>query len=124
VSDGLQFINSYTGLAPGTAAGGLAITQPPSGTGEFLYVANQEAGSISIYIVSPSNGLLSGPMQATQASLGGPTSITIDSTGSFLYVTNQNSNTITQFTISSNSGALTNPVSVNTGNLPQFSAIP
>ncbi|MFZ0687024.1 MAG: beta-propeller fold lactonase family protein [Terriglobales bacterium] len=80
----------------------------------FLYAANSEGNTISIFSVAPDGTLtLTGtPVQAGD----GPNGMAIDPTGSYLLVTNNFSNNIYVYQINSSTGALTpvgSPVPAN-----------
>jgi 6-phosphogluconolactonase (cycloisomerase 2 family) len=117
----LTFQTSYPTSASGTPAVGLAIAAPTNGN-RFLYVANQSAGTLSLYTMSPSTGLLTQPILAASG-LSSPTGLAADPSGSFLYVTNQTAASVTKYTIDATAGGLTNPISVATGNSPMYIAI-
>jgi len=117
----LVFQISYPTSATGTPAVGLALAAPSNGN-RFLYVANQSAGTLSLYTMSSSSGLLTQPILAASG-LNGPTGLAVDSSGKSLYVTNQSGATITRYTIDTSGGGLTNSASVATGNGPAFMAI-
>ncbi|HKV56078.1 MAG TPA: beta-propeller fold lactonase family protein [Candidatus Binataceae bacterium] len=106
---------------------GLAIASIPGGN-EYLYVANQTANSISLYIVNSSTGLLTSA-GLVFTSLALPTGLAVGTSsaggaGPFLYVADQNAAEVIQFTINTINGSLSNPVSIASGNGPQFLAIP
>jgi 6-phosphogluconolactonase (cycloisomerase 2 family) len=123
----LTLVQVYPTTSPGTPSIGLAIAAP-SGGNEFLYTANQSAGTISIYGVSPTTGALTTPAVAVSG-LSNPTGIAIDPTGMSLYVTNQTTGTISTYSINGTSGALTavgTPIQTetsNTNSTPLFIAI-
>jgi 6-phosphogluconolactonase (cycloisomerase 2 family) len=123
----LTLVQVYPTTSPGTPSIGLAIAAP-SGGNEFLYTANQSAGTISIYGVSPTTGALTTPAVAVSG-LSNPTGLAIDPTGLSLYVTNQTTGTISTYTINATTGALTalgNPIATetsNTNSTPLFIAI-
>jgi len=85
----------------GTSPTGLALLPLKN----FLYAANSNADTISIYKVNPDGTLtLTGtPIQAGN----GPNVAVIDPSGSFLLVTNNFSDNISVYSINSSSGALT-----------------
>ena len=85
----------------GTSPNGLALA--PSR--KFLYVANAQADTISIFNVL-GDGTLSLTGTATQAG-SGPHSAVIDPSGNYLLVTNSFSNNVSVFSIDAGSGALT-----------------
>lgn len=86
-------------------------------SGEFLYVGNNGAGTISQYSVNASNGGLS---LAGEIQVGNPTFLDIDPSGQFLLIVGESSNTLSVFKIASTAGALT--LSGNT-NLPAGSGV-
>jgi 6-phosphogluconolactonase len=123
----LTLVQVYPTTSPGTPSIGLAIAAP-SGGNEFLYTANQTAGTISIYGVSPATGALTTPA-VIATGLSNPTGLAIDPSSMSLYVTNQTTGTISTYTIDATSGTLTavgNPIpteSSNTNSTPLFIAI-
>jgi 6-phosphogluconolactonase len=123
----LTLVQVYATNAPGTPAIGVAIAAP-SGGNEFLYVANQSANTISIYVVTPTTGVLTLPNVAVSG-LSAPTGLAVDPTGAFLYVTNQTTGTISTYAINNTNGVLTavgSPIATeqsNTGSKPMFIAI-
>jgi len=100
-SNGMVKAADETPQVPGTSPHGLALL--PSK--KFLYVANSQANTISIFSVG-SNGTLS--LTGTPINAGsGPAAAIIDPSGRYLLVTNSFSNDISVFSIDSSSGALT-----------------
>jgi 6-phosphogluconolactonase len=104
----LMQINSLTGEittvaqtpeVAGTSPLGLALLK------KFLYVANSEANTISLFNIA-GDGTLSQNGSPTQAG-SGPHAVAIDPSGKYLLVSNSFSNDISVFSIDSGSGALT-----------------
>jgi hypothetical protein len=83
----------------GTAPQGLALMN------KFLYVANTQANSISLFNIATDGSLSqSGPATPTAS---GPYALVIDPTGKYLLVSNSLSGNVSVFSIDSSSGALT-----------------
>lgn len=99
-----------TKIAPTTAAAPSSVVVHPSG--RFLYAANQNTNTISLFTINSTTGALTEvlPRTALVTPSGGvglaPAVMTMDSAGSFLFVGNQVTNDIWVFSIGS-SGALT-----------------
>jgi 6-phosphogluconolactonase len=122
----LSFVTSIGTSSPNTPAVGLALATTPS-SNLFLYVANQSANTVSIFLVNAGTGMLT-LRGATSAILSAPTGVVVDPLGQFAYVTNQNSGTVTQFSIDSTMGTLrlvqtkSTESPANAGSGPQFMA--
>lgn len=123
-NSGLQLVSAYSGIAISSPVGGLAIAEPnASGGFFFLYASNATPGTLSLYVGSTTDGTLS--TVATAASgLQTPMGIAVEGTNSFLYVANSTANTMSQLAISSSTGGLSIVASTNTGNTPEYIAIP
>jgi 6-phosphogluconolactonase len=98
---GVVTTGSQTPQVSGTAPHGLALLPH-----KFLYVANSQANTISVYAIA-SDGSLN--LSATPTPVGGtgPDNAVLDSSGQYLFVTNSFSANISVFSINSSSGALT-----------------
>jgi 6-phosphogluconolactonase len=73
-------------------------------SGQFLYVGNNGAGTVSEYSVNSATGALT---PGNVAQVGNPTFLQIDSSGQFLIIVGESSNTITVDKINSTSGDIT-----------------
>jgi 6-phosphogluconolactonase (cycloisomerase 2 family) len=99
-----------TELAPSTAASPSSVVVHPSN--HFLYAANQNTNTISLFKINSTTGALTEvlPRTALVTASGGvglsPGVMTMDSTGTFLFVGNQVTNDVWVYSIGS-SGALT-----------------
>jgi 6-phosphogluconolactonase (cycloisomerase 2 family) len=119
---------AFQTLGTGSPAGGLVFALPTPTTA-FLYVANPNPSTISIYPFNTVNGVLSLP--AIVSGLSTPNGLAVDSPSSAtaLFAANTADGTISGFTISSFNGGLTfvgssateNPA--NNGSSPQFIAV-
>ena len=111
---------AISGLQVNTANGVLGTLQPFVGNassapravttalGKYLYVANQNANTVSAYAISASTGALTAI--ASYATGVGPRSLVADATGKFLYVANFADASISAFSINATTGVLT-PIS-------------
>ena len=110
-----------TKIAPTTAAAPSSVVVHPSN--RFLYAANQNTNTISLFTINSTTGALTEvlPPTALVTASGGvglsPAVMTMDSAGSFLFVGNQVTNDIWVFSIGS-SGALTFVSSAQVGASP------
>jgi 6-phosphogluconolactonase (cycloisomerase 2 family) len=115
----LTLVQVYPSTSPGTPSIGLAIADPNgSSSNEFLYTANQSAGTISLYVATPANGALTLPV-VVATGLSNPTGLAVDPAGMFLYVTNQTTGNISTYSINAANGALTvvgSPIPTETSN--------
>ncbi len=99
-----------TAIAPSTAASPSSVVVHP--TNDFLYAANQNTNTISLFKINPQTGSLTEvlPRTALVTSSGGvglsPGVMAMDSSGKFLFVGNQVTNDIWVYSIGP-SGALT-----------------
>jgi 6-phosphogluconolactonase (cycloisomerase 2 family) len=105
----------------GTQAAGLAFALTPSG-GTFLYAANPDTGSVSIY--SFAGGVLTAGLPLT--GFGTPTGLAVDnpSDAANLFVTDAGNGTITELSINSTTGALTTSGSSPTENPANSASAP
>jgi 6-phosphogluconolactonase len=90
--------------------------------GRFAYVANlgsnaSDLGTISMFTIDPSTGILAPTTPPMVATGFLPQGIGIDPSGKFVYTANSDDNTISMFTINASTGVLTptNPPSVAAG---------
>ena len=100
-STGAISVGTQTPQVQGTSPNGLALL--PSK--KFLYVANSQGNTISIFSVA-GDGTLSATGTPVPAGAG-PHSAVIDSTGQYLLVTNSFSNDVSVFSIDPSAGGLT-----------------
>ena len=92
----------------------LAVAQDPyRHADQFAYVADEDSGKVSGYVVNNATGKLT-PIEGSPFTTGksGPTSVAVDPAGRFLYATNQYSgnNDVAGFVIDCGTGKLT-PIS-------------
>jgi 6-phosphogluconolactonase len=110
-----------TKIAPTAAASPSSVVVHPSN--RFLYAANQNTNTISLFTINSTTGALTEvlPRTALVTSSGGvglsPAVMTMNSAGSFLFVGNQVTNDVWVFSIGS-SGALTFVSSATLGSGP------
>jgi 6-phosphogluconolactonase (cycloisomerase 2 family) len=84
--------------------------------GSFVYVANQQSATLSVFTVDHTTGALTAGTAVETGS--GPRSVTVDPSGRFAYVANFDSDTVSVFTITPSTGALTAGTAVATGSGP------
>jgi 6-phosphogluconolactonase len=105
----LMSINTLTGVLTSVAQTPNVLGTSPNGlaiySNKYLYVANSEANTISLFTIA-SDGTLSQNTTPTPCG-SGPNSAIVDPSGQYLLVTNYFSNNISVFSIDSSSGALT-----------------
>jgi 6-phosphogluconolactonase (cycloisomerase 2 family) len=101
-----------------TGPSALAITGAASGSGNFLYVANQFTDTVSSFRYDPASGTLTRLSPFSVAAGTDPAALVLSPDSAFLYVANSGSNDISAFSTcavaSSNCGSangLLNPVS-------------
>ena len=80
--------------------------------GRFAYVANLgsnvvDAGTISMFTINSTTGVLTATTPATVATGFLPQGIGIDPLGRFVYTANSDDNTVSMFTVNSSTGVLT-----------------
>jgi 6-phosphogluconolactonase (cycloisomerase 2 family) len=115
-----------TKIAPTTAASPASVVVHPSN--HFLYAANQNTSTISLFNINSGTGALDEvlPRTALVTSSGGvglsPAVMTMDSGGKYLFVGNQITNDIWVYSIGS-SGALTFVSSAQMGGSPDSLAL-
>jgi len=105
-----------------------AVTVHPSG--KFAYAVNEDDGTVSMFNIDSTTGVLTPTMPATVFAGAIPFDITVDPSGKFAYVPNNDSggvmtDGIYQYTIDSVTGVLTqnNPPAVAAGNSPTSVAV-
>ena len=119
---------ALTATTPATVATGSTSGEPqPEGLagdplGRFAYVANiisnaTDNGTISMYTVDPSTGVLAPTTPATVPTGFYPQGIAISPNGQFVYTANSDGNSVSMFAIDPNTGNLTptTPASVAAG---------
>jgi 6-phosphogluconolactonase (cycloisomerase 2 family) len=93
----------------GTGPTGIAIDP----TGSFLYVSNENDGTVSAFTISSVDGSLTfiATYTSTTTSLpsASPSALAIDPSGQFLYVANGDSGSVTEFPITAGTGVLGAP---------------
>jgi 6-phosphogluconolactonase (cycloisomerase 2 family) len=99
------------------------VTSDPSG--RFLYVTDQDNGSVSSFKINSTTGTLTPTTPAGISSGAYPFKVTLDPSGKFAYVPDENSNYIWMFTVDSNTGVLTpnQALAVSAGNQPGWVAV-
>jgi 6-phosphogluconolactonase (cycloisomerase 2 family) len=106
--------NSVTFNVATGGVGPKALAVDP--TGKFAYVANEGcpdafAGSVSMYTINPSSGLLTSVGQPVTTGDFGADSVAVDPSGKFVYVANwgegDTAGSVSMYTINPGSGALT-----------------
>jgi DNA-binding beta-propeller fold protein YncE len=110
-----------TGVNNGFNAESMAID--PMGT--FLYVANlgsnaTAAGTISMFTINPTTGVLTATSPAMVAAGFFPQGITINSSGKFVYTANSDDNTVSMYTVDRRNGVLAATSPANTFVPPIF----
>jgi 6-phosphogluconolactonase len=97
----LQLLNPPLTSAEGVNPNGLAIDP----TGTYLYVANTQSDSISIFTILPS-GALANDVQGSPLDdiYSDPFALLLDPKGQFLYVANQGSNNVAVYSIDATTG--------------------
>jgi len=95
--------NSPFGAAQGIGnnPAGLAV----SSSNTYLYVANQNGGSISALTIDSAGGLT--PITGSPFTSGSSPVYVIETSASVLYVSDHSANTISEFTVNTSTGALT-----------------
>jgi 6-phosphogluconolactonase len=93
----LQQLSPFLTSADGVNPNGLEID--PSGS--FLYVANTQSTSISIFAISPAGSLAEVQNSPLADIYSDPFSLLIDPKGQFLYVANQGSNNVAVYSLNS-----------------------
>jgi DNA-binding beta-propeller fold protein YncE len=95
VGGGSGALSTKTDYSTGTNP--ISVTVDP--TGRFVYVANFNSNTVSMYVINQSNGTLS---TKTDYSTGtNPFSVSVDPTGRFVYVANYGSNSVSQYFLQS-----------------------
>jgi 6-phosphogluconolactonase len=97
-----------------------------SGSGKYVYVVDQAAGTPGLYAFSVNSG--TGYLTAVAGSpfttgLNSPQSVATNAAGTVVYVVNSGNNTVSTFSVNSSTGALTSMGSLVTGSGPKGIAI-
>ena len=126
-------VNSCTGALTATnpptvtsgTAGGAPHTVVVAPSGKFAHVSNQVDGTVSMYSVNSSTGVLTPTTPPTIATGTFPLGLTVDPSGKFVYVANDTASEVSMYTINSSTGNLTPTTSptVATGAGPQGIAV-
>lgn len=88
----------FTTIPAGTSVATMPTAVVVSGTGNFLYVANDFTGTVAAFSVSPA-GVLT-PLGQSPYTVGlAPSAVAIPPNGGFLYVANSGSNNVSAFSI-------------------------
>ncbi len=96
-----------------------------SSSGQFLYVTDQDNGSISTFSINSETGALTATTPAGVIAGPNPWKVTFDPTGEFAYVPDEDMGNVYMYTVDATTGTLTqNPaVFVPAGNQPSFMAV-
>jgi 6-phosphogluconolactonase len=96
-----------------------------SASGQFLYVTDQDNGSISSFSINSETGALTPANPAGVVSGVDPWKVTLDPTGKFAYVPDRDMGNVYMYTVDTTTGTLTqNPaVLVPAGNQPSYMAV-
>jgi 6-phosphogluconolactonase (cycloisomerase 2 family) len=99
------------------------VTVGPSG--QFLYVTDQDNGSISTFAINAQTGALTPTNPAGIVAGIDPWKVTFDPTGKFAYVADEDANRVWMFTVDATSGTLTPNATplMNAGNSPAYMAV-
>jgi 6-phosphogluconolactonase len=99
------------------------VTVGPSG--HFLYVTEQDNGSISTFSINSQTGALTPTIPAGALAGADPWKVTFDPTGKFAYVPDEDLGNIWMYSVNATTGTLTpNPaVFVAAGNQPSYMAV-
>jgi 6-phosphogluconolactonase (cycloisomerase 2 family) len=99
------------------------VTVAPSG--QFLYVTDQDNGSISTFAINSQTGALT-PTNPPGIVAGiDPWKVTFDATGKFAYVADEDANRVWMFTVDATTGTLTPNATplIDAGNQPAYMAV-
>jgi 6-phosphogluconolactonase (cycloisomerase 2 family) len=108
-----------TAIASGANPDGVAVDP----TGRFVYVANVNGSTVSMYSINQTTGALTSITTAI-ASGTAPYGIAVDPTGRFVYAVNFTDSTVSMYSISQTTGALTSiTTAIVSGTNPQFIAV-
>jgi 6-phosphogluconolactonase (cycloisomerase 2 family) len=96
-----------------------------SPSGNFLYVTDQDNGSISTFSIDAKTGALTPTTPAGVSAGLNPYKVTFDPTGKFAYVPDEGFNKVWMFSVDATTGTLTpNPeIVVPAGNQPSYMAV-
>jgi 6-phosphogluconolactonase len=99
------------------------VTVGPSG--QFLYVTDQDNGSISTFAINPQTGALTATNPAGINGDIDPWKVTFDPTGKFAYVPDEGFNKVWMYTVDATTGTLTqnSTALVDAGNQPAYMAV-
>ena len=121
-------ISTLADVSTGLYSSPLAVAMHPSG--KFAYAVNEDDGTVSMFTVDSTTGVLIATTPATVFTGQTPFSITVDPSGKFAYVPNNttggaNTYGISQYTIDSVTGVLTQNATpaVAAGNGPSSVAV-
>jgi 6-phosphogluconolactonase len=121
-------ISTLADVSTGSSSSPVAVTVHPSG--KFAYAVNEDNGTVSMFTINSTTGVLTPTAPATVFTGGTPFDITVDPSGKFAYVPNNESGPadgfgISQYTIDSATGVLTQSATpaVAAGNGPTSVAV-
>ena len=121
-------ISTLADVSTGLYSSPDAVTVHP--LGKFAYAVNEDDGTVSMFTIDPTTGILTSTTPATVFTGPIPFDITVDPSGKFAYVPNNDSGGvmtygISQYTVNPVTGVLTqnNPPAVAAGNGPTSVAV-
>jgi 6-phosphogluconolactonase (cycloisomerase 2 family) len=121
-------VSTLANVSTGNESSPLAVTVDPSG--RFAYAVNEDDGTVSMFTIDSTTGILMPTTPATVFTGPIPFGITVDPSGKFAYVVNNESGVsmpfgISQYTVDSVTGVLTEntPSVVGAGNGPTSVAV-
>ena len=87
---------------------------------EFVYTANSDDNTVSMFTVNPSTGVLTPATPPAVAAGWSPDGVTVHPSGKFVYAANQGDDTISMYSVNSTTGVLTpmTPATIPTGFSP------
>jgi 6-phosphogluconolactonase len=93
--------------------------------GHFLYVSDQDNGSISVFAIDQTTGLVTATDPAGVTAGIDPFGLTLDPSGKFAYVPDRGTNMVWMYTVDAITGALTptSTAAVSAGNQPGTMAV-
>jgi 6-phosphogluconolactonase (cycloisomerase 2 family) len=114
---------SLTPIANAVAAGTTPFALAVDPSGSFVYVANVNSSTVSIYTIDPLSGKLIPNTQAASIATGaGPVAVATDPSGKFVYVVDQFASDISIYAINPD-GSLTHTGNATAGNAPKAIAV-
>jgi 6-phosphogluconolactonase len=114
---------TFTSQTASANGGTIALAIDPQG--KFVYTANVNANTVSVYSIDPSTGALPPVLGSPFAAGPNPCSVSVDPSGRFLFVPNANGQSVSTYTIDLSSGVL-GPIPgspFSAGQIPKFVAL-